>query len=109
MNNFWHFIKSMPPQLITVLLLFGIPTAARILKKLSEQSQKRDAAIRRERDEVERLRTGRSEVPQAAVGAPSARATLEEMAAKRRAQIEELRQRRQAQVTGQVSTPPPAP
>jgi hypothetical protein len=97
--GFWNFIKAYP-QLVAVLIAFAVPTLARILKKLAEQAQKREAALRRERERLEQLRTGRVAEPQAAEPAPSARATLEEMAAKRRAQIEELRRRRQAQVSG---------
>ncbi len=103
--GFWKFITTYP-QFIAVLFAFGVPTAARILKKLAEQSQKRNAAIRRERDEAERLRTGRVETAEKPTESPSARATLEEMAAKRRAQIEELRQRRQQQM-GSMQRPTP--
>jgi hypothetical protein len=112
--GFWKFITTYP-QFIAVLFAFGVPTAARILKKLAEQSQKRNAAIKRERDEAERLRTGRVQPSEKPTESPSARATLEEMAAKRRAQIEELRQRRQQQMgsmqrpttTPTTMTPPP--
>jgi hypothetical protein len=110
--TFWKFITQ-HPQFIAVLFAFGVPTIARILKKLAEQSQKRDAAIKRERDEGERLRTGRVEPSEKPTESPSARATLEEMAAKRRVQIEELRQRRQQQMgsmgrpTPTAMTPPP--
>jgi hypothetical protein len=111
--TFWKLMTQYP-QLIAVLLAFGVPTIARIFKKLAEQSQKRDAAIKRERDEAERLRTGRVQPNEKPAESASARATLEEMAAKRRAQIEELRQRRQQQMgsaqrpTATGMTPPPA-
>src|SRR6185436_16870032 len=86
--NFWKFIGQ-HPQFLVVLLAFALPTIGRILKKLGEQAQKREQGLKRERDELERLRTGRTEPThtQPAPEAPSARATLEEMAAKRRAQI----------------------
>ena len=103
--TFWKFIQNYP-QAIAVALALVVPTLARIFRKLSEQSAKRSAGIRREQQELESLRTGRAPVQEAPQQAASARATLEEMAAKRRAQIEELRQRRQTQMNSAPAQQP---
>jgi hypothetical protein len=110
--NILQFLSN-NPALIWALVVIGAPLITRIWRKLNEQKRKRDEAIRREREEMERLRTGRGltgvgasdALPQAAAPPTSARATLEDMAARRRAQIEQLRQKKM----GQVAPPPTAP
>jgi len=120
-NNLWQFVQQ-NPRLIFVVLLIGLPILRAVSIKLSQQAAIRRAEIERERREIERLRTGRMETESAAGGtagpvaartspartpAPSARATLEEMAAKRRGQIEEMRRRRAAAGAGTIASPGP--
>jgi len=96
--NLIQFLRKIPTEVITIFLIFGLPVIGRILKKLADQAKLRRQALQRERDELERLRTGRAPQHEASataraaqVSGASARATLEEMAAKRRAQIEQMR------------------
>src|SRR5262245_55898337 len=98
-----NFIQQHIGKILILFFAFGLPLIARIHRKLLEVKREREMAMRREREELERLRTGRSAAPSptlAAPTAPSARASLEEVAEARRRRIEEMRQRQVAGTAG---------
>jgi hypothetical protein len=100
-------------QWLLPVIIVLISLITKIASAMKDQAEKRERQKRREQAELDALRTGGQAAPEVAVPAQfqdqqSARATLEEMAAKRRAQIEELRRRRAA-AAGATTVPPPAP
>jgi hypothetical protein len=102
-------------QWILPVAIVLISLITKIASAMKDQAEKRERQKRREQAELDALRTGgqvsqteTAPVPPQFQNQQSARATLEEMAAKRRAQIEELRRRRAA-AAGATTVPPPAP
>ncbi len=94
----------------TLVFVFG-GVFVKILGSLKGQADRKTAIRRREQQQLDSLRTGRppeAEAPSVMSPQQSARASLEEMAARRRAQIEEIRRRRAALASGS-QTPARAP
>lgn len=102
-----NILSNNVPAILFFVFAVGLPLLARIQRKLLEVKREREAAMRRDRDELERLRTGRapSPPPQVIPEATSARQSLEEIAEVRRRRIEEMRRRQ----TGVTASPAPAP
>jgi hypothetical protein len=100
-------------ELILLVLFAAGSIIVKIFAALKEQAEKKEAKRRAEQRELDNLRTGgrttvtEARMPAQQQDAQTARAALEEMAAKRRAQIEELRRRRAASAGGMTPTPPP--
>ena len=111
--QFIQYILSHPQLIIAFLVIVG-PVLSAIGKKLKEQSDARKREIARERAKIEALRTGgridedetSASVPPSRTPAPApmarnARASLEELAAKRRAELT-------SQIPSQIPSQPTA-
>ena len=108
MKNFWVFLNQFWPM----ILVFGAPAIGAIIKRVSEQSERRkQEALRLER-ERELIRMGKdpgsiqSDSPQKPMVKPRVRASSQtsmsdELARRRQAALDELRRRQQARLRGQ--------
>ena len=81
-------------QILFIVLVFGGGAIQWVFRKLAEQRAIQQARSQAEREEMERLRTGRIEAPEQA--APETSVDLDAIAARRQSQLEELRRRQQA-------------
>lgn len=110
MGTFWNYIQQRP-QVIVVAIFVLISFISWVTRAVEAQRKRRQAALDRERTELEGLRTGQTEAPRPAPVQPqrhaaaSAQASLEEIAARRRAAMEQL-QRRSAGFPAAPSAPP---
>ncbi len=107
MGQLWNYIQHRP-QIIVVGIFVLISFVSWVMRAIEAQRKRRQAALDRERAELDSLRTGQAQAPAPAPLQPrrpasaSAQASLEEIAARRRAAMEQL-QRRSA-----APTPVPA-
>lgn len=124
MGQFFNFLLQ-NPVLIWIGLAFGAPVIRSVIKRLREQSDKRQQEIARERALIEALRTGRVDQIQAAqqdiarqpqVESPSQQPTIRSQPypnattapspKSAREALEEIALQRQARGGGQVQLPP---
>lgn len=91
------------PQLIVLLVFFGLSALSWAVNKAREHKQVQQAREAQRRRREQELRTGREEQAQPTAGGQGHSGplpSLQELAAKRQAQLEELRARQQAKARG---------
>lgn len=102
------------PQLYIFLLIIAFSVLQWIFRKVQEQRAIKKVEQAREREKLERLRTGRVESEQSRAPDTSSdpevavRTRLEELAERRRRQIEELRRRQAGGASASTTAAPPA-
>jgi hypothetical protein len=103
----FQFIKNNPGALVT-LIFIGAPIFSAIMKALAQKKQERDALARREKAQLEALRTGRP-VAEPPADQASARQRLEELAQRRRQALAQAGPAARTAQPPAPSTPPPTP